>query len=171
MITAKLLGFTVNLTIVSYGDYRRVNLAYTVVTPTNVVFSGSEFSPSPLFEPTSPECAIDLLSWICLRYGDTDEEYFKDYTPEQSAWARSPQCEEIAATVNDFISEHETQYPSAPNEDGFFLWVLSAPQIDGDYDPNYSIDVLMKYEEVTPAPAPQRVNYLRPHDLGSFYHD
>jgi hypothetical protein len=39
------------------------------------------------------------LSFMSLRPGDTDREYFKDYTPDQMAWCQSGRAEELGCLV------------------------------------------------------------------------
>ncbi len=48
-----------------------------------VIFKGDDFGCSPLHAIDSDECLRSLLSFLTLRRGDTDAEYFEDYTPEQ----------------------------------------------------------------------------------------
>ena len=47
----------------------------------------------------SPEAVYELLSFIALQPGDTDDEYFDNYTPEQLTWAESNRCEELSYIV------------------------------------------------------------------------
>ena len=65
----------------------RFNLAYRLYHGDEKIFEGLDYSPSPLFEWDSDECFGALLSFLSLQPGDTDDEYFEDYTPEQLAWA------------------------------------------------------------------------------------
>src|SRR5215831_13842241 len=52
------------------------------------IFSGSDFCPSPLHAIDSDRAIGALMSFLCLRPGDIDREYFYGYTPEQLAFAR-----------------------------------------------------------------------------------
>lgn len=47
----------------------------------------------------------DALGFLSLQDGDTDEEYFKDYTPDQIAWRDSPRCEELSLIQYDMEAE------------------------------------------------------------------
>jgi hypothetical protein len=58
-----------------------------------LLFSGDEFSPSPLAAIDSDESVECLMGYLTLRPGDTDADYFKDYTADQlrycEQWAES----------------------------------------------------------------------------------
>lgn len=43
----------------------------------------------------------NLLSFLCLKPGDTDPEYFLSYNPVQLAWANSQACEFVAAEIQE----------------------------------------------------------------------
>ena len=50
-----------------------------------VIFSGDDFYPSPMIsDPEGPRSASALMSFLTLREGDTDPEYFDPYTPTQT---------------------------------------------------------------------------------------
>ena len=51
------------------------------------VFEGEDFSPSPLHAIDSDEAVAALMGFLTLRPGDTDREYFAEYTPEQLEFA------------------------------------------------------------------------------------
>lgn len=71
------------------------------------LFEGRDFSPSPtLAEPDSRLAALDLLGFLTLQPGDTDPEYFADYTPAQLEWASSTECESLAWLVSDLQEWH-----------------------------------------------------------------
>ena len=47
------------------------------------LFEGEDFGCSPLHAIDSDETIAALLGFLTLRPGDTDSEYFADYTPRQ----------------------------------------------------------------------------------------
>lgn len=55
-----------------------------------VLFEGDDFGASPMHSPESKESACALIDFLTLKPGDTDSEYFKDYTPEQMTFATGP---------------------------------------------------------------------------------
>jgi len=65
----------------------RVNLAYRFYHGGDKIFEGLHFSPAPGLEVDGDESFGALLGFLSLQPGDTDDEYFEDYTPEQLAWA------------------------------------------------------------------------------------
>lgn len=64
------------------------------------IFSGTDFRPSPLHAVDSDATAAALLSFLSLRPGDTDADYFAGYTPRQLDW-RDARAEELF-----FIADH-----------------------------------------------------------------
>lgn len=62
---------------------------------TAVLFTGEDFAGSPLHADDSDSTVAALLGFLTLRPGDTDREYFDDYTPEQRAY-----CDAHAETLN-----------------------------------------------------------------------
>ncbi len=59
-----------------------------------VLFEGTDYNPSPCHAVDSDESVADLLGFLTLRPGDTDDEYFEEYTPRQLAF-----CEEHAESL------------------------------------------------------------------------
>lgn len=53
-----------------------------------LIFHCDEFGSSPLHADDSRETIACALSFCALRPGDTDREYFEDYTPLQMEFAR-----------------------------------------------------------------------------------
>jgi hypothetical protein len=51
-----------------------------------IIFEGEDFAGSPMDADDSDETVAALLTFLTLRRGDTDAEYFESYTPEQLAW-------------------------------------------------------------------------------------
>jgi len=62
-----------------------------------VLFEGEDYRPSPCHCSNSDDALRDLIGFLTVQPGDTDEEYFKDYTPEQIDFSKSGDCEYLAA--------------------------------------------------------------------------
>jgi len=63
------------------GKYQ---VKYWFKNPENkIIFSGNDFYPSPMVKPESRESAIHLLIFLTLQEGDTDSDYFNNYTDSQ----------------------------------------------------------------------------------------
>ncbi|MFT3946169.1 MAG: hypothetical protein QM763_04270 [Agriterribacter sp.] len=77
-------------------------IEYFVFRGESLLFHGNDYKPSPLHSIDGLESIIDLLGFICLKEGDTDSEYFKDYTAEQLEWCRSYECEALQGLVLDY---------------------------------------------------------------------
>lgn len=61
------------------------------------LFEGEDFGCSPVHCIDSDETIAGIMGFLTLRPGDTDQEYFQDYTQDQldycSQWAESLSCE------------------------------------------------------------------------------
>jgi hypothetical protein len=58
------------------------------------LFTGEDFACSPLHAIDSDECIATLMGFLTLRPGDTDAEYFANYTPTQLEF-----CEQYAESL------------------------------------------------------------------------
>lgn len=65
----------------------RNQLGYLFFVDGRLLFAGDDFGPSPMYCDDSDEALGALLSFLALKPGDTDREYFDDYTPAQLAFA------------------------------------------------------------------------------------
>jgi hypothetical protein len=63
------------------------------------LFVGGEFYPSPLHADDSDETVAALLGFFSLGEGDTDSDYFDNYTERQLAWRDSARREELSLLV------------------------------------------------------------------------
>lgn len=63
-------------------------LGYRLTNPSGLIlFEAEDFGCSPLHPIDSDESLRGILTFLCLRPGDTDAEYFENYTPEQMDFA------------------------------------------------------------------------------------
>lgn len=83
------------------GILRRAYYAYSMSIGVNTLFSGDDYSPSPMIASDSLQSLTELLSFLTTRPGDTDDEYFKDYTQQQLDFANSSKCEELQSIPYD----------------------------------------------------------------------
>jgi hypothetical protein len=60
-----------------------------------VLFYGEDFHCSPLHAIDSDACVESVMGFLCLRPGDTDREYFADYTAQQLEF-----CDQHAEALN-----------------------------------------------------------------------
>lgn len=79
-------------------------LSYTFETLRGeIIFQGSDFACSPMHGIDSDECLRSLLGFLTLRPGDTDAEYFENYTERQRRF-----CDEDAETLAMYADEDST---------------------------------------------------------------
>ena len=84
------------------GMMARSRIGYTFCDPSgSVLFEGDDFRSSPMHADDSDETLRGLLGFLLLRPGDTDREYFADYTPAQRAFAASDTCELLQFIYSD----------------------------------------------------------------------
>jgi len=62
------------------------------------LFSGSDFACSPMYAIDSDSACASLLGFLTLRPGDTDAEYFENYTDAQREFADA-HAERLACEV------------------------------------------------------------------------
>jgi hypothetical protein len=58
-------------------------------TVTTVLFTGEDMYCSPMIAIDSDESVNSLMGFLTLKPGDTDDEHFANYTPEQMEFAES----------------------------------------------------------------------------------
>ena len=79
------------------GMMARTNIGYELRDPAGqVLFRGADFGPSPMYADDADATLRALCGFLLLRPGDTDRDYFAEYTPEQLAFAESSECENLA---------------------------------------------------------------------------
>lgn len=71
----------------------------------SVLFEGADYGVAPAHAVDSDAALLGLLAFLTLKPGDTDSDYFEDYTPEQMSWATSSECESLSCDVS--IAENE----------------------------------------------------------------
>lgn len=67
----------------------KAKLEYRFWHRNDLIFSGADFFCSPLHAIDSDETLAALLTFLSLRPGDTDAEYFESYDDDQLRWAQT----------------------------------------------------------------------------------
>ena len=82
----------------------QIRTEYKLTAPDGkVIFAGNDLGCSPMHKPESKANAIALLSFLTVKTDDVDEDYFKDYTPEQIEWRDfSKAIDDLNMAVYDF---------------------------------------------------------------------
>ena len=95
--------FTLHLFYDGYDyEHSKSRMSYIFKDGRKTIFTGNDFFSSPLHAIDSLNTVYSLLSFICLQKGDTDQEYFDNYTSEQIEWSKSNRCEELSLLVMDW---------------------------------------------------------------------
>lgn len=80
----------------------RSYLRYRLTAPDGkVLFEGEDFGCSPLHAIDSDASLRAILGFLTLKYGDTDRDYFDDYTGPQLEFSSSSDCERLAFLFSD----------------------------------------------------------------------
>lgn len=58
-------------------------LRYELKQDREVIFTGDDYSPSPMHCDDSDDSIASLLGFLTVKPGDTDRDYFEDYTERQ----------------------------------------------------------------------------------------
>ena len=87
-----------------WDEYGKSILGYKFFCNKELIFSGNDFHNSPLHAIDSDSAIYGLLGFLSCKPGDTDQEYFDDYTERQLQFANSFDCEELQLMVYDFES-------------------------------------------------------------------
>ena len=69
-------------------EYGKHVLAYQFLHRGRVVFAGDDFHCSPCHAIDSDAAVAALLGFLSFKPGDTDPEFFENYTPEQLEFAQ-----------------------------------------------------------------------------------
>lgn len=101
-------GFRLELYDIDQPSPRRSQhfLAYEFFDGKKLIFAGDDYGCSPLHCIDSDECVAGLLSFLSLKPGDTDREYFDSYTPAQMEWCER-RAEELSMIVYDMENSEE----------------------------------------------------------------
>ena len=98
-------GFRLSLYDTGKTDRRGQDLlAYMLVDDAfepRLIFQGIDFAASPLHAVDSDATAAALLGFLSLRPGDTDEEFFRSYSPMQLEWCQQ-RAEALSMVAHHF---------------------------------------------------------------------
>lgn len=79
-------------------------LGYRLRQGRKTIFQGENYSPSPCWAIDGNESLKGLMSFLTLKPGDTDREYFDKYTKEQLEFAAN-HAEALESEVYDRFGE------------------------------------------------------------------
>ncbi len=94
---------------VGYDHRGAVRLRYRLTMRENgksvVLFEAADFCASPGEASDSDSAHAGLMSFLTLRPGDTDAEYFENYTDAQKAYCAA-HAEYLSVTASDKLGEY-----------------------------------------------------------------
>jgi hypothetical protein len=106
-------------------DWRgQSKLAYEFRDSDRLIFQGEDFAGSPLHTDDSAQTVATLLSFLSLRPGDTDREYFASYTPEQLEWAQAS-GEELSWLATELEERTRLGFVPCTVESHFCAWLVT----------------------------------------------
>lgn len=108
-----------------YGKGRSL-YRYTMTVNGELIFKGDDYGTSPMFDAHSLDSLIGLLGFLTVKPGDTDDEYFEDYTQEQLDFVNSDLCDELSTIVYDHESgEFDDHWGLDESEDDYYNLVFT----------------------------------------------
>ncbi len=110
-------GFKVEL-FDQYGNDGRDYLHYRLYHYNDIIFEGKDFGPSPIYPIDSNRTVAAILDFLSLVPGDTDKEYFKDYTQKQMSFAEKNN-DELEDWIDILEAGREFEFETLnPDNDG-----------------------------------------------------
>lgn len=95
-------GFTLQMWSTHRTDWRgQTVIGFKLWDHGKLIFTGEDFSGSPMHADDSIATVAALLSFLSLKPGDTDDEYFAEYTPAQMEWVESGRADDLSLIVHD----------------------------------------------------------------------
>lgn len=89
---------------------RHIGYAFYASGASEPLFAGDDYGCAPSDAIDSDACLCGILSFLCLKPGDTDSEYFEAYTHAQRDWTRCYACETLSIIPYDAEPAHSNDY-------------------------------------------------------------
>lgn len=103
-------------------------LGYVLSDRGTVVFAGTDFRPSPLHAIDSDRTVEALAEFLALRAGDTDDEFFANYTERQNFWIQGDGPDRLHELIAELSGDTECrslmqdEMPTESENLGIGLW-------------------------------------------------
>mgnify|MGYP001032311813 CR=1 FL=1 len=91
------------------GEIRHVSgaLGYVLTDRGTAIFAAADFRPSPLHAVDSDRTIEALAEFLALKPGDTDDEYFANYTQRQQFWAAGDGPSKLYGLITELAGDTE----------------------------------------------------------------
>jgi hypothetical protein len=91
---APFISDTDDFRLVTWDTYRMDRrgccyVGYALIHGETVIFEGEDYSPGPMSGIDSDDAVRSLIGFLSLQPGDTDDEYFENYTTVQLEFAET----------------------------------------------------------------------------------
>jgi hypothetical protein len=96
------------------AHHGKARIAYTFHAGDELIFSGDDFRPGLSTAPDSDAAAGALIGFLSLKPGDTDPDYFADYSERQMDFARE-HGEDLAVWADDLENAPDPLPEEMPN--------------------------------------------------------
>lgn len=109
---APLTEGSIELTTWDTGTTRngRTYITYEMKWNGKPVFHSDDFGVSPYASIDSDATLISLMSFLSMRPGDTDADYFDSYSERQLEWANSDMCEALQCELGANSEDDGTKF-------------------------------------------------------------
>ena len=82
---------------------QRPEIGYCLFDGNELIFEGDKFFPSPSAGIDTMATAMELTAgYLTLKPGDTDPDWFDEYTARQLEWCKSARCDELNLIATDW---------------------------------------------------------------------
>lgn len=81
------------------GMFARLDYSYELYADGVLIASGDNFSPAAYHAIGDYQSVCDLLGFLTLRPGDTDDKFFSNHTPQHLEWLETIQAEDVRAWI------------------------------------------------------------------------
>lgn len=102
-------GFVLAMWKHSYRD-GRTYIRYKLWDSGRLIFRGTDYSPSPMHCIDGDLSVAGLLAFLSVGKGDTDSDYFREYTRAQIEWRDSARREELSYLQFEMEERAEKEY-------------------------------------------------------------
>ena len=87
------------------GAFTRLDYDYELYADGKLICKGDDFSPPGFRDVEYYVSVSDLLGFLTLRPGDTDDEFFARHSPEHLEWLDTIQADDVRIWIYDIENQ------------------------------------------------------------------